>query len=188
MTQLANLIHRSQTPTFSRQNQGREDRAHSRAHFYLRCSEHQIHKPELPSSAREGFLSHSPRARLGLGSDMWALGGWMPCWAAVYLKSPSTQSSRPAHQEYLLDLALPAASHTHRHTFVTQLPGTDVGVIHGTAVLHVTRTDQTLISPGLLPIMESTQTEPRANNTDFCRGSSQTSLLILHPCGVFKEV
>lgn len=48
-------------------------------------------------------------------------------------------------------------------------------VIHGTAVLRVTkgekrlRMNQTLVSPALLPGFESAQTEPCDNNTDFCR-------------------
>lgn len=48
-------------------------------------------------------------------------------------------------------------------------------VSHGTAVLRVTKGEkrlqmnQTLVSPALLPGFESAQTEPRDNNTDFCR-------------------
>lgn len=61
-----------------------------------------------------------------------------------------------------------------RHTFITQLPGVDV-LAMAQPVLRVTKGEkrlqmnQTLVSPALLPGFESAQTEPRDNNTDFCR-------------------
>lgn len=167
------------------QNQGKRGPAHSLAHFYVRCSEHQIHMPILLSSAPEGFVPHSPRARLH-GAGQWCVGNlWADallssCVSRVFIHTEQSASlpGVPSGSEgevlsRVEGFALPGAPHTHRHTFITQLPGIDVGVDQGTAVLHVTRMDQTLVSPARSPILESTQTQPRDNNTDFCRGSTK---------------
>lgn len=167
------------------QNQGKRGPAHSLAHFYVRCSEHQIHMPILLSSAPEGFVPHSPRARLH-GAGQWCVGNlWADallssCVSRVFIHTEQSASlpGVPSGSEgevlsRVEGFALPGAPQTHRHTFITQLPGIDVGVDQGTAVLHVTRMDQTLVSPARSPILESTQTQPRDNNTDFCRGSTK---------------
>lgn len=80
---------------------------------------------------------------------------------------PHAAGNHSAH-EYLLDLRERCSAELkvwlclvlfiQTHTFITRLPGMDVAVTHGTALLHVTRMDQTLVSPALLPILESTQT------------------------------
>lgn len=106
--------------------------------------------------------------------------------------------SQVLHQEYLLDLREECSAELKVLLCLVLLIPTDT--LYHTAARHKCECypwyshspcdtdDQTLLSPAFLPILESTQTQPCDNNTDFYRGSPQTSLSILHPCEVLKEV